>query len=43
LNVRKNGVLLFNPGSPTDKLFASERSYGVLEIAESIEGHIIRI
>lgn len=35
------GVLLFNPGSPTDKIFASCNSYGILEITDKIEGKIV--
>jgi len=28
----KNGILYFNPGSPTDRIFAPYNSYGILEI-----------
>ncbi|HOK22604.1 MAG TPA: metallophosphoesterase family protein [Candidatus Hydrothermia bacterium] len=35
-----NGVTLFNPGSPTDTIFAPQRSYGILEI---VNGKIIKI
>ncbi len=38
-----NGVLLFNPGSATDKIFAEYNSYGILEINDKIEGKIIKI
>ena len=27
-----NGVVLFNPGSPTDKIFARTNSFGILEL-----------
>lgn len=41
-NIRKDGVLYFNPGSPTDKIFASSNSYGILEVTDKkIEGEII--
>lgn len=41
-NVKKDGVLYFNPGSPTDKIFAASNSYGILEIKnKKIEGEII--
>lgn len=41
-NTRKDGVLYFNPGSPTDKIFASSNSYGILEVTDKkIEGEII--
>lgn len=32
LDKEKNGKIYFNPGSPTDKIFASKRTYGILEI-----------
>lgn len=39
-----NGILLFNPGSPTDTVFAHYRSYGILETSpEGIRGEIIRL
>ncbi|MFH1407186.1 MAG: metallophosphoesterase family protein [Candidatus Omnitrophota bacterium] len=38
-----NGILYFNPGSPTDKIFSSFNSYGILEINDKIEGRIIRL
>ena len=44
MNIKKDGVLYFNPGSPTDKIFASKNSYGILEVTdEKIEGAIIEI
>ncbi len=42
-NEKRNGTLLFNPGSPTDKIFAKYRSYGILRINSSIRGEIIRL
>ena len=42
-NVLKSGILLFNPGSPTDKIFAKSNSYGILEISDKIEGRIINL
>ena len=36
-------TLFFNPGTSTDKVFASFNSFGILEIGESIKGKIIRI
>ena len=41
LNCIEDGILFFNPGSPTDKLFTKTKSYGVLEIGEEIAGNII--
>jgi hypothetical protein len=44
MNMQKDGVLYFNPGSPTDKIFASKNSYGILEITDKkIEGTIVDI
>lgn len=44
VNMVKDGVLFFNPGSPTDKIFAKANSYGILEIMDKkIEGKIIKI
>lgn len=38
------GVLYFNPGSPTDKIFAPYNSYGIIEIKDSgIKARIVRI
>ncbi len=38
-----NGILLFNPGSPTDRRFAPSCSVGLLEIGEGISGRIIQV
>ena len=44
VNMTKDGILFFNPGSPTDTVFAKFKSYGILEITDKkIEGKIIRI
>jgi len=43
VNVRRAGVLLFNPGSPTDRRWAPYHSVGILELGEGIEGHIVNI
>lgn len=43
-NERRGGVLLFNPGSPTDNRFAPFRSLGILTVdGDNISGEIIRI
>lgn len=43
-NVVKDGVLYFNPGSPTDKIFATSNSYGILEVTDKkISGEIIQL
>lgn len=36
-----NDILLFNPGSPTDKRRNQNYSFGILEINESIHPHIL--
>lgn len=40
-NTIQEGILFFNPGSPTDKRHAPFNSYGVLEIGKEIKGEII--
>jgi len=42
-NKEENGILFFNPGSPTDKVFASYNSYGIIEINGKIKASIIKI
>jgi len=41
VNKMKNGVLLFNPGSPTDSRFTKKNSIGYLTIGEDISGEIV--
>jgi len=44
VNIKKDGILFFNPGSPTDKIFASKNSYGILEVTDKkIEGKIVEL
>jgi putative phosphoesterase len=43
LNERIDGTLFFNPGSPTDTVFAPYRSYGILEINDEITGRIVKV
>ena len=39
-----NGVLFFNPGSPTDRLFAERNTAGILEVrGNSVAGRILEI
>jgi len=40
---QRNGTLLFNPGSPTDKIFASVNSYGIITLDEQINAQIIKL
>jgi len=44
VNYMRGGILIFNPGSPTDRWFAPYHSVGMLTIEEgTIRGEIIRI
>jgi len=43
VNFKKGGCLYFNPGSPTDKMFAPYNSFGIIEINDKIEARIIKI
>jgi len=43
LNEKRGDIIYFNPGSPTDKIFALHNSYGIIEINDKIESKIIRI
>lgn len=38
-----DGILYFNPGSPTDKIFCERNSYGIIEINDNINARIITI
>lgn len=43
LNEKRGNIIYFNPGSPTDKIFALHNSYGIIEINSKIEARIIRL
>lgn len=43
LNKKEGKTLFFNPGSPTDKIFAEYNSFGVIEIDKEIKAWIIKI
>ena len=43
LNEKVEDILFFNPGTPTDKIFAPYNSYGILEITDRISGRIVKI
>ncbi|NQT95116.1 MAG: metallophosphoesterase family protein [Candidatus Omnitrophica bacterium] len=38
-----DNTIYFNPGSPTDKVFAPYNSYGILEITDKITPKIVRL
>jgi len=42
-NEKRDGILFFNPGSPTDTIFAPYRSYGIIEINDNINAKIVRL
>jgi putative phosphoesterase len=43
LILKKDNVIYFNPGSLTDKIFASYNSFGIIEIGDKIEARIIKL
>ena len=42
-NEKINDTLMFNPGSPTDTVFAAINTFGILTINDEIKGEIIKI
>jgi hypothetical protein len=42
-NKTKDGILFFNPGSPTDKIFSPYNSYGIIQIDDKINAEIIKV
>jgi putative phosphoesterase len=43
INEKKDNIIYFNPGSPTDKIFSPYNSYGIIEINDKIEARIIKL
>jgi putative phosphoesterase len=44
VNIVKDGVLFLNPGSPTDTVFASKKTYGIIEITDNdLQGKIVTL
>jgi putative phosphoesterase len=43
VNKIQDGILFFNPGSPTDRVFAKHNSYGILTVNKGIKGEIVRL
>ena len=43
VNEKINGILFFNPGSATDKVFAPYNSYGIIEVNDKIEAKVIKL
>lgn len=42
-NEKMGKTVYFNPGSPTDKIFTTTNSYGIIEIGKTIEAKIITL
>ncbi|MEA3489314.1 MAG: metallophosphoesterase family protein [Candidatus Omnitrophota bacterium] len=44
VNEKINGTLFFNPGTPTDRVFARYRSFGIIEVdGDDVRGEIIEV
>ncbi len=44
VNMSRGGVILFNPGSPTDTVFAKTNSFGILEITDgAIKANLVEL
>jgi putative phosphoesterase len=43
LNLKAGNTLYFNPGSPTDKIFALYNSYGIITVDDTVNGELIKI
>jgi uncharacterized protein len=42
-NEQDGKTLFFNPGSPTDNVFAPYKSFGIIEITDTINARIVKI
>lgn len=42
-NQKHGDTIYFNPGSPTDTIFAPYNSYGIIEISDKIDARIVKI
>lgn len=43
LSKKEGRTLYFNPGSPTDDVFAPYKSFGIIEITDTIDARIVRL
>ncbi len=43
MNERIDNILFFNPGSPTDTIFAPFNSFGIIEINDKINARIVKL
>lgn len=39
----RDGILFFNPGSPTDRMFARRNTVGLLEVTDTLKPRIIEV
>ena len=39
----REGTLFFNPGSPTDRIFARHNSVGLLEVTDRLEARVVQL
>lgn len=42
-NQKEGKTLYFNPGSPTDDVFAAFKSFGIIEITDTINARIVKL
>lgn len=40
---KRDGIMFFNPGSPTDKRFADRNTIGIIDISDKLSGKIIEL
>ncbi len=43
INKKIGKTVFFNPGSPTDKIFAAYNSYGIIDLNDTIDAKILKI
>lgn len=43
VNETRNGILFFNPGSATDKVFSQFNSYGIIELNDTIVAKVVKL
>jgi len=42
-NKTEDNILMFNPGSPTDKIYSDHRTIGILYLEDKIRGELIQV
>ncbi len=43
VNLLKNNILYFNPGSPTDTIFAKDNTCGIIEINAKVNAKLVKV